>query len=103
MKWYPYGHDFGNAEMRGVTVLQGMNVSRRSRTAFAKADVNAMHNLGVKVDQSDTHVMSFHGEAMAYAVGELALQQAVDVYFFSSRRRHTRLQGDWSSDVCSSD
>src|SRR5205807_3657025 len=23
--------------------------------------------------------------------------------FFSSRRRHTRLQGDWSSDVCSSD
>src|SRR5256885_9954266 len=25
------------------------------------------------------------------------------IYFFSSRRRHTRLQGDWSSDVCSSD
>src|SRR5256885_2618368 len=25
------------------------------------------------------------------------------VLFFSSRRRHTRLQGDWSSDVCSSD
>src|ERR1039457_7518478 len=23
--------------------------------------------------------------------------------FFSSRRRRTRLQGDWSSDVCSSD
>src|ERR1039457_7438960 len=27
----------------------------------------------------------------------------VSVCFFSSRRRHTRLQGDWSSDVCSSD
>src|SRR5256885_7153471 len=26
-----------------------------------------------------------------------------DSFFFSSRRRHTRLQGDWSSDVCSSD
>src|SRR5256885_302114 len=25
------------------------------------------------------------------------------VCFYSSRRRHTRLQGDWSSDVCSSD
>src|SRR5574337_728717 len=25
------------------------------------------------------------------------------VFFFSSRRRHTRLSGDWSSDVCSSD
>src|SRR5205807_3456339 len=27
----------------------------------------------------------------------------VSLFFFSSRRRHTRLQGDWSSDVCSSD
>src|SRR5436189_4116440 len=25
------------------------------------------------------------------------------VFFFSSRRRHTRYIGDWSSDVCSSD
>src|SRR5256885_7598056 len=25
------------------------------------------------------------------------------LFFFTSRRRHTRLQGDWSSDVCSSD
>ena len=27
----------------------------------------------------------------------------LSMFFFSSRRRHTRLQGDWSSDVCSSD
>src|ERR1022692_1042493 len=27
----------------------------------------------------------------------------VFLFFFSSRRRHTRLQGDWSSDVCSAD
>src|SRR2546426_8220771 len=27
----------------------------------------------------------------------------MQLFFFSSRRRHTRLQGDWSSDVCSSD
>src|SRR5437867_9140530 len=26
-----------------------------------------------------------------------------DAFFFSSRRRHTRSYGDWSSDVCSSD
>src|SRR5262249_57334921 len=25
------------------------------------------------------------------------------MFFFSSRRRHTRLVSDWSSDVCSSD
>src|SRR5882757_5672135 len=28
---------------------------------------------------------------------------AVIVFFFSSRRRHTRYWRDWSSDVCSSD
>src|SRR5256885_4377231 len=28
---------------------------------------------------------------------------SMTIFFFSSRRRHTRLQGDWSSDVCSSD
>ena len=27
----------------------------------------------------------------------------VEKFFFSSRRRHTRLVSDWSSDVCSSD
>src|SRR5256885_7530266 len=32
-----------------------------------------------------------------------ALPGLRSIFFFSSRRRHTRLQGDWSSDVCSSD
>src|SRR5256885_5064615 len=32
-----------------------------------------------------------------------AKQAGNSLFFFSSRRRHTRLQGDWSSDVCSSD
>src|SRR2546430_8062374 len=27
----------------------------------------------------------------------------MDIFFFSSRRRHTRFDCDWSSDVCSSD
>src|SRR5690606_40196679 len=27
----------------------------------------------------------------------------ISVFFFSSRRRHTRFSRDWSSDVCSSD
>src|SRR5256885_8135491 len=33
----------------------------------------------------------------------LIYSRALLLFFFSSRRRHTRLQGDWSSDVCSSD
>src|SRR5438876_11799673 len=31
------------------------------------------------------------------------MQTGEDLFFFSSRRRHTRWTGDWSSDVCSSD
>src|SRR5256885_8350726 len=41
-------------------------------------------------------VSSFHASD-GIALRELCF------FFFSSRRRHTRLQGDWSSDVCSSD
>src|ERR1022692_3951673 len=35
--------------------------------------------------------------------GSVIVFGSVVFFFFSSRRRHTRLQGDWSSDVCSSD
>src|SRR5947199_7689685 len=31
------------------------------------------------------------------------MMSTVIVFFFSSRRRHTRCLSDWSSDVCSSD
>src|SRR2546430_10726988 len=38
------------------------------------------------------------------AVFKEAAQKSVSVFvFFSSRRRHTRFDCDWSSDVCSSD
>src|SRR5256885_10052468 len=38
-----------------------------------------------------------------WAARRLRLAVVLFCVFFSSRRRHTRLQGDWSSDVCSSD
>src|SRR5689334_7456254 len=34
---------------------------------------------------------------------DVGLDKAVLYFFFSSRRRHTRWNCDWSSDVCSSD
>src|SRR5256885_10380749 len=47
------------------------------------------------------------GRSRAWAVGSRLFAMSVMwitlIFFFSSRRRHTRLQGDWSSDVCSSD
>src|SRR5205085_8455561 len=35
--------------------------------------------------------------------GGVVRTHSVDIFFFSSRRRHTRFDCDWSSDVCSSD
>src|SRR5689334_20279712 len=54
-----------NAEMGGVTVVNARNVSLSIPTAFAKADVNAMQNLGVRMDQSDVHIIQFSGEELA--------------------------------------
>src|SRR5437868_15201731 len=31
------------------------------------------------------------------------MELSITIFFFSSRRRHTRSKRDWSSDVCSSD
>src|SRR5256885_12192702 len=38
-----------------------------------------------------------------WCIGNLTITKPAVLVFFSSRSRHTRLQGDWSSDVCSSD
>src|SRR5690606_40932923 len=40
------------------------------------------------------------GHRLCYTILEMLLHP---VFFFSSRRRHTRFSRDWSSDVCSSD
>src|SRR5690348_17991436 len=36
-------------------------------------------------------------------MSSVPLDVLILLFFFSSRRRHTRWTGDWSSDVCSSD
>src|SRR5207248_3781120 len=40
-----------------------------------------------------------------YTIDEILIVRicGIKIFFFSSRRRHTRSYGDWSSDVCSSD
>src|SRR5256886_13481193 len=43
------------------------------------------------------------GARVLQGPGEHASVVAVICFFFSSRRRHTRFDCDWSSDVCSSD
>src|SRR5688572_32342119 len=36
-------------------------------------------------------------------LSDISLSRNIIFFFFSSRRRHTRFDCDWSSDVCSSD
>src|SRR2546430_4567466 len=43
------------------------------------------------------------GVATANVWGWRGVEGFVGFFFFSSRRRHTRFDCDWSSDVCSSD
>src|SRR5215472_9998986 len=79
MKWYPYGHDFGNAEMSGaVPGKGGLYYTRNIPTAFTKTNKNAMKGLGVEVDRQSTFVFSFDSEESTYAIGELALSQSRD-------------------------
>src|SRR5437899_8198180 len=47
--------------------------------------------------------MLVHRALAQYPQGVGAGSPVLDLFFFSSRRRHTRCLSDWSSDVCSSD
>src|SRR5690606_40730109 len=46
-----------------------------------------------------TYVYTYYGRPVA----DQTQVHKFFVFFFSSRRRHTRFSRDWSSDVCSSD
>src|SRR2546430_1413420 len=48
-------------------------------------------------------ISSFGGKATYDADNRALLVMRSNLWFFSSRRRHTRFDCDWSSDVCSSD
>ena len=76
MHWYPYGHDFGNTQIGGVTLIGGHLVSESIPTAIVQADPTTLRNLGVETTAA--HLLQMQGEAVSYALGELALQQAMD-------------------------
>src|SRR5256884_7400979 len=47
--------------------------------------------------------MTWSAHTLWQTSGRTTVHCAMFVFFFSSRRRHTRCSRDWSSDVCSSD
>src|SRR5437763_442497 len=60
-----------------------------------------MKGMKIRVTQSPEKVKMVEGLG-AQAV-PISWSELYTAFFFSSRRRHTRYIGDWSSDVCSSD
>lgn len=80
MRWYPYGHDFGNTIEGGVLTNRGQQLRKSIPTAFLRTDPNAMKNLGVNVNAEDAHVIQMKGESVAYSFGNLALAQGVEVW-----------------------
>src|SRR5690348_3745918 len=50
-------------------------------------------------------MLPVYDEGVEWSYDEVrdAKERGIVFFFFSSRRRHTRWTGDWSSDVCSSD
>src|SRR5256885_4576415 len=81
----------GSILLSGEDVLT-MTVDERARAGLFLAMQYPVEVPGVSMSNFlRTAVTAIRGEAPKLR------------FFFSSRRRHTRLQGDWSSDVCSSD
>ncbi|QBD83269.1 ParM/StbA family protein [Ktedonosporobacter rubrisoli] len=77
MKWYAYGHDFGNSEIGGAVHASGATAPRTMSipTAVAKVDVQAMRSLGVQINGSEHHLIHLEGDEFTYAIGDLALLQ----------------------------
>src|SRR2546430_1056988 len=59
--------------------------------------------LSVQAFQRMIHVVDYEERALAEVASLIDALGGAEDFFFSSRRRHTRFDGDWSSDVCSSD
>src|SRR5256885_5857618 len=70
-----------------------------ARHAGMRTEAGATSNLGEKMKKLIGVAVLVCMTSLFGMAGEVPKPE----FFFSSRRRHTRLQGDWSSDVCSSD
>src|SRR2546430_141864 len=81
--------------MRSNLWASGYDIDGTDQTSFGQ--------FSGRVQQTYTHsvprfIVPEHGNIFT-----LALVRFPSTFFFSSRRRHTRFDCDWSSDVCSSD
>src|SRR5215204_6864379 len=72
-------------------------VTRRARIASLLAPVERRSLVGMAIVILALHVVGWG------VLSVIVAPHSFSLFFFSSRRRHTRSLCDWSSDVCSSD
>ena len=80
--------------------LGGRRIIKKKKSKDGRKQAGAIYN---KILSNDSTALSKDSTALTNAAREDLRLKGGAIFFFSSRRRHTRLQGDWSSDVCSSD
>src|SRR2546427_2141567 len=96
-----------------ITTIAGIGCSSRFPYFVQAHGVHCIHGRalpfasGVSLSRPDLHVFVFGGDGDAFSIGgnhfNHTARKNIRMFFFSSRRRHTRFDCDWSSDVCSSD
>src|SRR6266581_5216999 len=94
-------------------VIQQNNINGRDFTDMGIFDKGFSFRAAAIVDTAGTTAVDFSLPVTLKMPGSInpiewallmaAFESAILQFFFSSRRRHTRWTGDWSSDVCSSD
>src|ERR1022692_2880375 len=100
-----FGHQIGRASCRERGKISGVAVSLKKKKKKVAQNVSGMGGDGFKVRRSLINGVLDPKKDMEMRrlKPQLSKEEVYLLFFFSSRRRHTRLQGDWSSDVCSSD
>src|SRR2546430_1980497 len=99
---------------RDLRLLRELGAGRLRRAVCASGDCSAEAVYAGAGHREDVAVPTYDGGGMVVLLGGYAEEGGgvgsegdrsprFGLFFFSSRRRHTRFDCDWSSDVCSSD
>src|SRR2546430_907056 len=87
-----------------VNITSSVNSRERSGINVIRHELNPLFTINVTMrDIKSKNVYSRVNSKATTQWRKTESANGVHLVFFSSRRRHTRFDCDWSSDVCSSD
>src|ERR1019366_1867372 len=80
-----------------------LSLKKKNRSGGTHQIKEGTRSTGSSSPKETTQCMGCPATKEMPEVIRTAQEGVTRLFFFSSRRRHTRLVSDWSSDVCSSD